>query len=272
MRPISVADMIEVDRLMVDEYGITLLQMMENAGRSLAATARRMLGGSAAGRGVLVLVGNGNNGGGGLVAARHLANAGARVTVVLVAQPGELGEVPRRQLGTLERMHIKGSERSTYPDDLPALLAGTDMVIDALVGYSLRGAPREPEASFIRAANAAPLPRISLDIPSGLDGDDGIPQEPCFRAGTTLTLAWPKAGLLAETARPYVGELYLADISVPEPVYRAVGVERGQVFAQGPIVRVEVQGGNWCVPLSSEESEAWRQQSHGIRKEQSCDK
>ncbi len=256
MRPISVADMIEVDRLMVNEYGISLLQMMENAGRSLAATARRMLGGNTAGRRVLVLVGKGNNGGGGLVAARHLANAWAQVTVALAAEPDELSEVPGRQLGTLQRIGIDGSDRSTSWEDLPALLAGTDLVLDALVGYSLSGAPREPVAGLIRAANAAHVPRLALDIPSGLDGDSGIPRDPCLRADATLTLAWPKVGLLSEKARPYVGDLYLTDIGVPDPVYRALGMDRGQIFARGPIVGVEVQSADWQVAHSSEESEA----------------
>ncbi len=256
MRPIGVADMVEVDRLMIEEYGITLLQMMENAGRGLAAIARRMLGGSTAERRVLVLVGKGNNGGGGLVAARHLANAGAHVAVALAAEPGELGEVPEHQLRTLQRMGIDGSDRSTSPAEISALLADTDLVLDVLVGYSLRGAPREPVAGFIRAANAAPVPRVSLDIPSGLDGDSGIPQEPCFRANTTLTLAWPKAGLLTEAARPYVGDLYLSDIGVPEAVYRAVGVKSRQVFARGPILGVEVRGSDWRSALGSKEVEA----------------
>ena len=255
MRPISVADMVEVDRLMIEEYGITLLQMMENAGRSLAATGRRMFGGSTAGRRVLVLVVKGNNGGGGLVAARHLANAGAHVTVALAAEPGELGEVPGLQLGILQRMGIDGSDSSRSSEDLTALLTGTDLVLDALVGYSLQGAPREPVASFIRAANDAAVLRLSLDVPSGLDGDSGIPQEPCFRAATTLTLAWPKTGLLTEAARPYVGDLYLADIGVPEAVYRGVSVERGPIFARGPIVRAEVRDRNWRVIPGSKEIE-----------------
>lgn len=215
-----------------------------------------MLGGDATERRVLVLVGKGNNGGGGLVAARHLANAGARVTVALAADQGELGEVPGRQLHTLRRMGIDGSDRSTSLAELPALMADTGLVLDAIVGYSLRGAPREPVASFIREAKAASAPRLSLDIPSGLDGDSGIPQEPCFRANTTLTLAWPKAGLLTEAAGHYVGELYLADIGVPEAVYHAVGVDRGQVFARGPILGLEVRGSDWRAALGSEEVEA----------------
>ena len=68
-----------------------------------------------------------------------------------------------------------------------------------------------------------------------------------------MTLAWPKAGLLATPARPFVGDLYLADISVPEAVYRAVGVSRGSLFAGGPIVRVVPVGGAWqSIPLSAD--------------------
>jgi len=76
---ISVDQMREVDRLMVDEFGVTLLQMMENAGRSLAVLARdRFLGNYAGGKRVTVLAGSGGNGGGGMVCARRLANWGGR--------------------------------------------------------------------------------------------------------------------------------------------------------------------------------------------------
>ena len=245
--PITVEAMIEVDRLMVEDYGVVLLQMMENAGRSLAQVARRYLGGSAAQRKVVVLVGKGNNGGGGLVAARHLANAGARVIVALAQDPNQLGDVPGRQRRTLERMGVSGADRRTPPDRLPRILDEADLILDALIGYSLRGSPREPIASFVRAANRAPPPRIALDIPSGLDGNRGTVGDPTIRAAATVTLAWPKVGLLAETARPWVGDLYLADIGVPAGVYRAIGVDSGLLFAREAIVRIRPADGGWHV-------------------------
>lgn len=69
---LTTVQMAEVDRLMIEEYGILLIQMMENAGRNLAEQARRMLGGGLAGHRIVVLCGRGHNGGGGMVAARHL--------------------------------------------------------------------------------------------------------------------------------------------------------------------------------------------------------
>jgi NAD(P)H-hydrate epimerase len=244
-KPITVAQMRAVDRLMTVEQGIPLLQMMENAGRSLAALTRSLQVGDVTGSRVVVLAGAGNNGGGGLVAARHLANAGAEVRVALVTTPPLPGDIPELQRAALERMGTPGSAAETEVGALSALLARATIILDALIGYGLRDAPRETVAHWIRAANAASARRIALDLPSGLDGDTGMPRDPTIRATATLTLAWPKAGLLAPTALPVVGDLYLADISVPEAVYGAVGVHRGDLFARGPIVHVRQATDGW---------------------------
>lgn len=221
----------EVDRIMVEELGIELLQMMENAGRALATRARAMLGGDAAGARVTVMAGAGGNGGGGLAAARRLALWGADVTVVL-AQPGEsMTGVPARQLSILRRMGVAALGPEAH---LPV----ADVLVDALIGYSLSGAPRPPVSVLIRAANAAPAPVLALDIPSGLDGDRGTPYDPCIAATSTLTLALPKAGLLVPSARDFVGELYLADISVPRQVYDRLGLHVGALFSRDDVVPV----------------------------------
>src|SRR5207247_11101476 len=100
---LSVGQMRDVDRIMIEELRISLVRMMENAGRSLAQLARWLLGGDARGRSILVLAGPGGNGGGGLVAARHLALAGAEVVVAL-SVPGErFAPVPAEQLGIASR-------------------------------------------------------------------------------------------------------------------------------------------------------------------------
>lgn len=81
---------------------------------------------------------------------------------------------------------------------------------------------------------------LALDLPSGLDGDSGEALDPTIRATETLTLALPKRGLLAFAARPWVGQLYLADISVPEKVYGRLGLSVGPIFARGDIIPIDL--------------------------------
>jgi NAD(P)H-hydrate epimerase len=227
----------EVDRLMTEEAGISLSQMMENAGRCLATRARDMLGGDLRGQRTTVLAGRGGNGGGGLVAARRLSVWGAAVTVVLAQAREEMRGVPKLQLTILEWMGIPIQVRGTQTAEL---FAESELIVDALIGYSLRGAPAEPVASLIRMANASDRPILALDLPSGLDGDTGLPSDPTIRAGETLTLALPKRGLLNPLARRWVGKLSLADISVPEAVYRRMGLAVGPIFARSDIVPVDL--------------------------------
>jgi len=232
---VSVDQMREVDRLMTEEVGISLLQMMENAGRCLATHARAMVGGDARGRQIVVLAGRGGNGGGGLAAARRLFGWGAAVTVVLAQSQNEMRGVPRQQLTILEWIGVPVGPAANGLFDI---FAGADLVIDALIGYSLRGAPAGSVAALIQAANASGRPMLALDLPSGLDGDSGEASNPTIRAMETLTLALPKRGLLAPAARSWVGQLHLADISVPEKVYRRLGMRVGPIFAKSDIIPI----------------------------------
>ena len=236
MPSVTTDQMREVDRAMVEDYGILLLQMMENAGRNLAHLARtRFLGGDPRGRGVLVLAGTGGNGGGGLVCARRLHTWGAAVQVFLAAPAQEFKGASGTQTAILERMGVPitpGPEAFKLPD--------AELIIDAIIGYSLRGAPTGAAASLIRAANGHPAPVLSLDIPSGINAAKGTVHDPAVRAAATLTLALPKTGQESRAAVPCVGELYLGDISVPPGLYAspALGLEVGPLFAKDDIVRL----------------------------------
>ena len=174
-----------VDELMVKAYGIALLQMMENAGRQLAALARRLLGGTVTDRRIAVLCGAGNNGGGGMVAARYLHNWGVKVQVQLATEPERLKDVPAHQWRTAR---VLGLDTRGTPD-----FAQADLIADALIGYGLTGSPRPEAAEWIERANAAQRPILALDTPSGLDVNSGMPGQPCVRANATLTLALPKS-------------------------------------------------------------------------------
>jgi len=116
---LSTDQMREVDRAMVEDYGILLIQMMENAGRNLAHLAReRFLECNASGKTILVLAGPGGNGGGGLVCARRVHNWGADVRVYLSSPVGALTEVPRHQHDVLKKMSVpilEADKRTTLP-------------------------------------------------------------------------------------------------------------------------------------------------------------
>lgn len=230
---VSVEQMVEVDRIMIEEIGIALLQMMENAGRNIAELARSLLGGSLAGRRVAVLVGPGHNGGGGLVAARHMSNGGAAVEVILGTDASRLKRTTALQLQILHKMQIPMHPSAALRPDAYALL------IDALLGYSAKGAPRGEIATLITGAGQTGTAVLALDLPSGLDPEAGTVMNPHITARATLTLAAPKAGLITPEARAVVGDLYVGDISVPASVYKRLGLrEPGAIFGGGPIVHI----------------------------------
>jgi NAD(P)H-hydrate epimerase len=218
---LTTEQMREVDRRMIDEFAIQLVQMMENAGSHLATLAVARYRPASC----TVLAGPGGNGGGGLVAARHLHSRGVSVQVVL-SEPGGLSGTTAGQLATIERTGI------TVATEPPV----ADLVIDALIGYSLQGDPHGRVGELIEWANALPAPVLALDAPSGLDLTTGVTAKPCVVADATLTLALPKIGL--RRAARVVGDLYAADISVPSAAYRGMGVGAAAPFAAGPIVRV----------------------------------
>jgi len=227
--------MIEVDRLMMEDYRISLFQMMENAGRCLAILARAaFLKGSARGKRVAVLAGSGGNGGGALVAGRRLATWGASVQVVPAQQPEAMADVPRRQL---EILHGLCGATSAGDD---GLYQPFDVILDGLIGYSLSGAPAGRAAELIGWANGNAAPVIALDVPSDFDATGGRVFEPAIRAAATPTIALPKTGLRDPAHRDHVGALYCADISVPPDLYRRLSppLTAPPFFAEGDIVRV----------------------------------
>lgn len=237
---VTANEMKEIDRVMVEELGIGLLQMMEHAGRNLAEVARTLLGGELEGRKILVLVGPGNNGGGGMAGARHLANAGASVAVVLAQDPARLKEIPANQHALLVRTATRIlSYDPGNAADLEACLGPSDLMIDALLGYSLNSAPRGTIAVLIRQVNRSGRPILALDLPSGLHPNTGEPFDPCVKAHATLTLALPKTGLLAPAAKPYVGRLWVGDIGVPPALYERLGLNVNPLFSRAPVIPLE---------------------------------
>lgn len=233
---LTTEQMIEVDRAMMEDYQIQLIQMMENAGRNLAHLARRrFFENDPQGKRVVVLAGTGGNGGGALVAARRLHNYGAKITVFVTKSDEEFTPIPAHQLHILRRMQVDVRPTDELAESQPA-----DLVIDGVIGYSLKGAPRGGARMLIEWANAQSGPILALDAPSGIDTTTGTVFTPAIRATATMTLALPKEGLRAPGVERHVGELYLADISVPPSLYAqpALGLNVPHIFAKSDVVRL----------------------------------
>jgi NAD(P)H-hydrate epimerase len=228
---ITTQQMIEIDRLMIEELGIQLIQMMENAGKSLAQLSRELLASDVRGKRIAVLCGAGNNGGGGMAAARHLHNWGALILLKTAAPHDSLKEIPAHQFQILKAMGIIDH------DDLD--LTKVDFILDAMIGYGLTSDPKGSIADWIRKVNQAGVSVLALDAPSGLDATTGIPRNPCLRADATMTLALPKSGLRSPSANAYVGDLYLADISVPPQLYDSLGLEIPELFRYNSIIKLQ---------------------------------
>jgi NAD(P)H-hydrate epimerase len=233
---ITTRQMVEVDRAMVEDFKIELVQMMENAGRNLAHLARlRFFDGDPRGKRVVVLAGSGGNGGGALVAARRLQNWGAEVAAVLGYPEEQMTDVPKHQLEILRQMGVSLLDPVSALDLDPAHL-----VIDGLIGYNLKGAPFGAVADLIRWANLQSSPVLALDVPSGVDANAGTIFDPAIFADVTMTLALPKEGLRAPGVEACIGELYLADISVPPDLYARppLNLRVGPIFASDDVIRL----------------------------------
>lgn len=232
---IGADQMVAVERIAIEDYGLTIHQMLELAGNGLAEVCRMYLGGSVKGRHVFVLAGAGRNGAGGLVAARSLANWGASVTAITTAQTQELSPESADKAATLEAMSIPLLPWHT--PDCRKMLDRADLIVDALIGCGLTTKPLGPNREMIRSANAAAAPTIALDVPSGLNAGTGKPYPPTIDAVRTVTLAAPKTGLYHPAASPFVGEVWLVDIGIPPEVYSSLGLPSGRLFETAAILR-----------------------------------
>lgn len=210
---VTAAEMRAVDRTVVDEVGLALVQMMEHAGRGLAATVLERAGDAP----VTVMAGNGGNGGGGLACSRHLANRDVDVRVVLDRAPEKLDGVTAEQLRILQSMDV--------PVAAPEQPVIEGAVVDALIGYGLQEAPRGRAETLIEAVTPRDDPVVSLDVPSGVDATTGDRPGAAVEPDLTVSLALPKTGLSSVD-----GDVRLVDLSIPATVYERHGLDHEHPF------------------------------------------
>jgi len=202
----------EMDRRAIDEFGIPGAVLMENAGAAAADVAGDMVGGRGT---VLVMAGSGNNAGDGFVIARHLVNRGVEVEVATaVTGEGYKGDASLNYR-IIEKMRLPMRLWQRPPGDGKTY----GLIVDALVGTGLSGKLRAPYVEMIDFINGSGTPVLAVDIPSGLDGDDGSVRTAAVNATTTVTFALPKKGLFVGRGPFHAGKVILADIGMPSNVY-----------------------------------------------------
>ena len=199
------AQVAEVDRLAADRFALPVEWLMEAAGWQVARHCR--------GR-TAVLCGKGSNGGDGLAAARHLHRWG-RLHSVAALDRGAFKGSAAKMAAALEALGVEIGEEPR--------LEGSVLVLDAIFGTGLNRPPDGKAAAWIEAANASGRRVLAVDLPSGLQADDGRALSPTVRADVTVTLGLPKAGLLTGEGPAFAGEVWLVDIGIPPQAYAMVG-------------------------------------------------
>jgi hydroxyethylthiazole kinase-like uncharacterized protein yjeF len=219
-----------LDRLAVQEFGIPSIVLMENAARHVADVALDGLESIETPK-VLIVCGPGNNGGDGLAAARHLHNAGLRVTIFLCASPIQYTGDARTNLDIVKHMGLRVFQMDLEKpakslESAASGLGATDLIIDALVGTGLSRdleAPFEKLVTEISGLGADGIPILAVDLPSGMDADTGVPRRVAVRASVTVTFAGIKEGFFALEAQPFLGEVVVADIGAPRELLDRLG-------------------------------------------------
>ena len=202
----------------MDAQGITDFEihetiLMENAGTAaLSVIARHMRIDHSLK--AIIICGAGNNGGDGLVLARQLASRDAYVSIMYLTDPGQY----RGAAKTNHELVVKYNLPSFQYDencDLPSILAGYNLVVDAIFGTGLERPVTGKFALVIRTINESKLPVLSLDIPSGINADNGQVMGEAILATWTVTFGLPKPGNLLFPGYLHQGDLYVSHISFP---------------------------------------------------------
>jgi NAD(P)H-hydrate epimerase len=229
--------------------------LMENAGKEVADFVQLKLGNHAEGKSISVFAGTGNNGGDGFVAARHLANIGAIVSVVILGSPEEIRTKDAAEnYKTLEKM-VFSVKRHVVRDSselnaLPRIVKEPQVIIDAILGTGIKGKLREPAASAIALINSSKALKIAVDIPSGVDPNTGEISDTAVLANATVTFHRVKSGLLK--CPEYTGEIVVRSVGIPVEAElivgpgdaRAIVKPRVKQFHKGDYGKVLIIGGS----------------------------
>jgi len=225
MKIVTAAEMREIDRATSARFGVPSLTLMENAGTAVADfVLRRYFGAESVG----VICGKGNNGGDGFVAARKLHEAGMRVCILLLADPGELKGDAAAMFKRLPLQPVLARNEDELQSVTAQQVYEQDVLVDGILGTGFRPPVKGFYADAIEAFAQADSPIVAIDIPSGLDSDEIRPRpdagSPIVPARATVTFTAPKpAHLFSSAVR---GPVMVAAIGSPEEaIVSGLGLE-----------------------------------------------
>jgi NAD(P)H-hydrate epimerase len=224
MKLLTANEMRELDRRAIEEIGIPGVVLMENAGRAVVKEISGRYADLAPGP-VLVLAGKGNNGGDGYVIARWLRQWGWQARTIVLAAAEQIGGDAAIQLRALL---ASGGEVVFAPDEsalLDALSAQKNirLIVDALLGTGLTAPVQGLYARAIDGVNAAGLPVLAVDIPSGIEATTGAVLGRAVRAECTVTFGAAKVGLAIHPGAAHAGKVTVADIGIPPQLLAETG-------------------------------------------------
>jgi NAD(P)H-hydrate epimerase len=223
MRILNAAQMRDADRHTIEEIGIPSLVLMENAGRQVVAAIEAAYESCLAGR-VAVLCGRGNNGGDGFVVARTLLQRGIDTAVFVIGSVADIRGDSRTNLDILGRLGltvVEVNDEQTWELHFSEI-ARCSLIVDAIFGTGLRSAVGGMLETVIADVNAADIPIVSVDLPSGMSADTPQLVGDCIDASLTVTLAAPKLPLVLPPGEAYAGDIVIADIGIPHEVIDSV--------------------------------------------------
>ncbi len=212
----SAASVSSADKTAIETFWLPSEVLMESAGRGAAEALLKHYGKT----GWTLLCGTGKNGGDGLVLARHLLVAGCEVTVVLAAEKERVKNENALFLRAFEGLGGKVVESpKTDDDDLRRIACGPSGIVDALLGTGSEGQPRGECRRLLSLSTLGGMPRVALDIPSGVNPSTGETCPTAFRADLTLTFLAPKIGLRVMPGAACAGKVEIIPIGItPEKV------------------------------------------------------
>ena len=217
MKLLTSSQMRNIDKITIEERGISGLTLMERAGVAVANQVVKRYAPSC----VAVFIGKGNNGGDGSVVARILSEKGVDAVVFVVADPSSIQGDAKTKYERIPEYILKinlYNEPSTV-DSLPEKLASCSCVVDGLLGTGIEGEVQSLYKTVIDAINMSHKPVIAIDIPSGLQSDTGNWEGACIKADLTITMGAPKIGLYINDAYKVTGEIFIADIGFPKDLF-----------------------------------------------------